>query len=65
MYEEDKGTEIYKRKAVTTALNALQQLSGRIYMEKTLEQCSLNHHRSQKVRENAWWDMYSSEGLDD
>ena len=26
MYEKDKGTEIYKRKAVTIALNALQQL---------------------------------------
>ena len=26
MYEEDKNTEIYKRKAATTALNALQQL---------------------------------------
>ena len=39
--------------------------SGRIYVEKTLEQCNLNHHRSQKARENAWWDMYSSEGLDE
>ena len=39
--------------------------SGRIYVEKTPEQCSLNHHRSQKVREDAWWDMYSSENLDD
>ena len=26
MYEEDKNTEISKRKAATTALNALQQL---------------------------------------
>ena len=39
--------------------------SGRIYVEKTSEQCSLNHHRSQKARENAWWDTYSSIGLDD
>ena len=37
----------------------------RIYVETTSEQCSLNHHRSQKARENAWWDTYSSIGLDD
>ena len=39
--------------------------SSRIYVEKTPEQCSLNHYRSQRAREDAWWDMYSSEGLDD
>ena len=39
--------------------------SSRIYVEKTLEQCSLNHYRLQRAREDAWWDMYSSEGLDD
>ena len=39
--------------------------SGRIYVEKTPEQCNLNYHRSQKARKNAWWDMYSSEGLDE
>ena len=38
---------------------------GRIYVEKASKQCSLNHHRSQKARENAWWDTYSSIGLDD
>ena len=38
---------------------------GRIYVEKTPEQCSLNHYRLQRVREDAWWDMYLSEGLDD
>ena len=37
---------------------------GRIYVEKTPKQCSLNHYRLQRVREDAWWDMYSSEGLD-
>ena len=36
---------------------------GRIYVEKTPEQCNFNHYNSQKVREDAWWDMYSSEGL--
>ena len=36
-----------------------------IYVEKTPEQCSLNHYCSQRVREDAWWDLYSSEGLDD
>ena len=39
--------------------------SDRIYVEKTPEQCSLNHYRLKKVREDVWWDMYSSEGLDD
>ena len=39
--------------------------SGCIYVEKTPEQCSLNHHRSQRARKDAWWDMYSSESLDD
>ena len=38
--------------------------SGRIYVEKTLEQCILNHYHLQRTREKAWWDMYSSEGLD-
>ena len=37
--------------------------SGRIYVEKTPEQCSLNHYSLQRARKDAWWDMYSSEGL--
>ena len=39
--------------------------SDRIYVEKTPEQCSLNHHRSQRAKEDAWQDIYSSIGLDD
>ena len=40
--------------------------SSRIYVEKTPKQCNLNHHRAaQKAKENAWWDMHSSEGLDE
>ena len=39
--------------------------SGRIYVEKTPEQYSLNHHCSQRAREDAWQDIYSSIGLDD
>ena len=39
--------------------------SGRIYVEKTSEQCSLNYHHSQKAKEDVWWDIYSSGGLDD
>ena len=39
--------------------------SDHIYVEKTPKQYNLNHHCSQKTRENAWWDMYSSEGLDE
>ena len=65
MYEEDKNIEISKRKAATTTLNALQQLFGRISVEKTPEQYIFNHHCSQRAREDAWWDIYSSEGLDD
>ena len=39
--------------------------SGRIYVEKTSEQCSFNHHHSRRAKEYDWWDIYSSEGLDD
>ena len=39
--------------------------SNRIYVKKTPEQCILNHHHSQRAREDAWWDKYSSENLDD
>ena len=39
--------------------------SGRIYVEKTSEQCYLNYYNSQEAREGVWWDGYSSEGLDD
>ena len=38
--------------------------SDRIYVKKTPEQCSLNHYRLQRAREATWWDIYSSEGLD-
>ena len=63
MYEEDKNAEISKRKAVTTAFNALQQLFWPyLYGE---DPCSLNHYSSQRAREDAWWDMYSSEDLND
>ena len=37
--------------------------SGRIYVKKISEHYSLNHYSSQRAREYAWWDMYSSEGL--
>ena len=39
--------------------------SDRIYVENTPEQYSLNHYRSQRIKEDTWWDMYSSEGLND
>ena len=38
---------------------------GRIYVEKTSKQCYLNHHHSRRAKEEAWWDTYSSGGLDD
>ena len=37
--------------------------SSRIYVEKTPEQCSLNYYSSQRAKEDVWWDMYLSEGL--
>ena len=36
-----------------------------IYVEKTLEQCNLNYHHSQKTKADIWYDMYSSECLDE
>ena len=38
---------------------------GRIYVKKIPEQCSLNHYSSQRAKEDVWWGMYSSEGLND
>ena len=38
--------------------------SSRIYVEKTSEQCNLNHHYSRRAKKDAWWDIYSSRGLD-
>ena len=38
--------------------------SGHIYVEKTFEQCSFNHHHSRIAKEDGWWDIYSSGGLD-
>ena len=39
--------------------------SGRIYVKKTSEQCNLNHYHSRRAKEDGWWDIYSSGGLDD
>ena len=39
--------------------------SSRIYVEKTFKQCSLNYHHSRRAKEDTWWDIYSSGGLDD
>ena len=39
--------------------------SGRSYVERTPEQCNLNYHRVQKVREIAWWDKHYNEGFDE
>ena len=36
--------------------------SGRIYVEKTFEQCYLGERNSQKAKEDVWWDRYSSKG---
>ena len=38
---------------------------GHIYVEKTSKQCSFNHHYSQRAKEDTWWDIYLSGGLDD
>jgi len=39
--------------------------SGRIYGEKTSEQCCLGERNSQKAKEGVWWDRYSSKSSDD
>ena len=38
---------------------------GRIYVERTPEQCNLNYHHVQKAKENVLWDMHLSEGSDE
>ena len=38
--------------------------SGRINVEKTLEQCYLGYHNSQRTERGVWWDGCSSRGLD-
>ena len=38
---------------------------GRIYVEKTPEQCNLNYHHSRRIKADIWYDMYLSEGLDE
>ena len=38
--------------------------TGRIYVEKTSEQCYLGYRNLQSAREGGWWDKYSSRGLD-
>ena len=37
---------------------------GRIYVEKTSEQCYLGFRNSQRATEGGWWDKYSSRGSD-
>ena len=39
--------------------------SGRIYVEKTSEQCYLGYRNSQKAKKGVWWDKYSSNSSDD
>ena len=50
-----------KEKLLPPDLMHYNNFSGRIYVEKTPEQCNLNHYHSQRAREDVWWDMYSSE----
>ena len=38
--------------------------TGRIYVEKTAEQCHIGYRNSQGVREDDWWDKHSSGGSD-
>ena len=40
-------------------------LFGRINVEKTGEQCYLDHNNLQKDKGEVQWDGHSSEGLDD
>ena len=54
-----------REKLLPLHLMHCSNFSGRIYVEKTPEQCSLNHYSSQRAKKDVWWDMYSSEGLND
>ena len=54
-----------REKLLPPHLMHCSNFSGRIYVEKTPEQCSLNHYSSQRAKEDVWWDMYLSEGLND
>ena len=66
MYGEDKNVEKYLREKLLPSHSMhYSNFSGRIYVEKTSEQCILNHYHSQRTREEDWWDGYLSEGLDD
>ena len=38
--------------------------TGRIYEEKTSEQCHIGYRNSQGAKEGDWWDKHSSEGSD-
>ena len=39
--------------------------SDHIYVEKTPEQYNLSYHYSRKTKTDIWYDMYSSECLDE
>ena len=54
-----------REKLLPPHLTHCSNFSGYIYVEKTPEQCSLNHYSSQRAKEDVWWDMYSSECLND
>ena len=54
MYEVDKNVEKYLREKLLPSHSMhYSNFSDRIYVEKTPEQCSLNHYRSQRAREDA------------
>ena len=54
-----------REKLLPPHLMHCNNFSGYIYVEKIPEQCSLNHYSSQRAKEDVWWDMYSSECLND
>ena len=38
--------------------------TGRIYEQKTFEQCRIGYRNLQGAREGGWWDKHSSGGSD-
>ena len=65
MYEKDENLKISKRKMLPPHWMHYIYFSGRIYVEKTPEQCCIDYHNSQKAKDDVWWDKHSSKSSND
>ena len=60
-----KKHEISKQKLPPPYWMHYSYSPGCINVEKTLEQCYLGYHNSQRTERSVWWDKCSGKGLDD